>query len=159
MGTFEISRVVKATPEQVWRVVTDWGGYVRWMPLTKIRQDPGETRVGWSFAGLTGVGRLRFSDSMVLTDWSPPVQGSGTFRLVKTGRLLGGWAQVRVSPAADPGGAPGTRATRLDWRERITVRPAPLGALVDPVLSPLNKRLFTSVIAAMAAEAEQGPTR
>jgi len=156
MGTFEISRVVHATPEQVWRVVTDWGGYARWMPLTTIRQDEGETKVGWSFAGLTGVGPLRFSDSMVLTDWAPPVQGTGMFRLVKTGRLLGGWAQVRVSPAAGTGGAGGTR---LDWRERITLRPAPLGRALDPLLSPLNTRLFTSVIAAMATEAEQGSDR
>ncbi|HEY8654344.1 MAG TPA: SRPBCC family protein [Dermatophilaceae bacterium] len=58
MATFTIERVVAAPPAKVWEIITDWAGYARWMPLTTMRLDPGPTRVGWSFAGLTSVGRL-----------------------------------------------------------------------------------------------------
>ena len=148
MGTFTIERTVAAPPSRVWDVVTDWTGYARWMPLTTMRLDPGPTRVGWSFAGLTGVGPLRFSDSMRITSWAPPAAtGSGTFRLVKVGRLLAGWAEVRVLPLAGGG------QTALLWRENIVVRPVALGRLLAPLTDRFNAVLFARVVDAMAAEA------
>lgn len=150
MGAFSIERTVAAPPPQVWQVVTDWAGYGRWMPMTRMRLDPGPTRVGWSFAGLTGVGRLSFADSMRITDWAPPTEagtGPGAFRVVKTGRLLAGWAEVRVVPLADG------RQTRLLWREDIVVRPSVVGRLLAPVTDLVSRVLFTKVINDMAAEA------
>ena len=118
MGTFVIERIVAVPPRQMWGIVTDWAGYARWMPLTTMRLDQGPTRVGWSFAGLTGVGRLRFSDVMRVTEWAPPAEaGPGAFRLVKVGHLLAGWAEVSVLPIA------GGEQTRLLWRENIVIRP------------------------------------
>lgn len=150
MGAFEIERIVLAPPRQVWDVITDWSGYARWMPLTTMRLDPGPTRAGWSFAGLTGVGRLRFSDRMRITEWVPPSdegEGPGAFRLVKVGRLLAGWAEVSVLPVA------GGEQTRLLWREDIVIRPTLLGRLLAPLTDRLNKALFARVIDEMAAEA------
>lgn len=148
MGAIVIERVVAAPPRQVWDVVTAWSGYARWMPLTTMRLDPGPTRVGWSFAGLTGLGRLRFADVMRITHWAPPDEsGPGAFRLVKVGRLLAGWAEVSVLPV----GA-GDR-TRLVWRESIVIRPILLGRLVAPLTDRFNQVLFARVIDAMAAEA------
>ena len=136
----------------MWEVVTDWAGYARWMPLTTMRLDQGPTRVGWTFAGLTGVGRLRFSDVMRVTRWVPPTQtGAAVFRLVKVGRLLAGWAEVRVLPIA------GGEQTRLLWRENIVIRPVALGRLLAPVTDRFNKALFTRVVEAMVAEAGGGP--
>jgi uncharacterized protein YndB with AHSA1/START domain len=151
MGTFAIERIVAVPPPQLWGVVTDWAGYARWMPMTTMRLQQGPTRVGWSFAGLTGVGRLRFADVMRVTKWAPPAEtGSGVFHLVKVGPLLAGWAEVSVLPLAG-----GTR-TRLLWRENIVLRPAPLGRVIAP-LTPLTDRfnavLFARVVDAMAAEA------
>ncbi|HET7476658.1 MAG TPA: SRPBCC family protein [Dermatophilaceae bacterium] len=142
MGAFEISRVVPVPAERVWQVVTDWQGYARWLPLTTVRQDDGAERAGWAFAGLTGVGPVRFSDSMLLTDWDPP----RSFRVRKTGRLLDGWAEVSVTPLTET-------TARLDWRESITPRPVATGRVLAPLLDPLNRRLFVSVIEAMAREA------
>ena len=148
MGTFTIERTVAAPPSRVWDVVTDWAGYARWMPLTTMRLDPGPTRVGWSFAGLTGVGPLRFSDAMRITRWDPPADaGSGAFRLVKVGRLLAGWAEVSVTPLADG------EQTLLLWRENIVIRPTFLGRLLGPLTDRLNTALFARVVRAMAAEA------
>lgn len=148
MGTFAIERIVAVPPAQVWDVITDWAGYARWMPLTRMRLDQGPTRVGWSFAGLTGVGRLRFCDAMRITAWAPTSgAGPGAFRLVKVGRLLAGWAEVSVLPIA------GGKQTLLVWRENIVIRPIPLGRLLAPLTDRLNEALFAKVIDDMAAEA------
>ncbi len=148
MGTFTIERNVAAPPSQVWDVVTDWAGHARWIPLTTMHLDQGSTQVGWSFVGRTGVGWLRFSDVMRITEWSPPADGGpGSFRLVKVGRLLAGWAEVSVLPVA------GGQETHLLWRENIVLRPVLLGRLLAPLTDRLNKALFASVIDHMAAEA------
>ena len=154
MGTFEIERSVAVPTPQLWDVITDWAGYARWMPLTRVHMDPGPTHVGWSFAGLTGLGRLRFSDLMWVTLWAPPTgAGPGMFRLVKVGRLLAGWAEVSVRPIA------GGEQTRLLWRESIVIRPTPLGKLLSPLTDRFNKALFATVIEAMVAEALQASGR
>ena len=151
MGTFAIERAVAAPPQQVWDVVTDWADYARWIPLTRMHLDQGPTSVGWSFAGLTGIGRFRFSDTMVMTDWAPPVGGGpGAFRLVKVGRLLAGWAEVSVVPAANG------EQTRLIWRENIVIRPVILGRLLAPLTDRVNHALFARVVDKMAAEAVLG---
>jgi uncharacterized protein YndB with AHSA1/START domain len=148
MGTFVIERIIAVPPSQMWGIVTDWAGYSRWMPMTTMRLDPGPTRVGWSFAGLTGLGRLRFSDVMRVTEWAPPSEtGSAAFRLVKIGRLLAGWAEVSVQPIAGGG------QTRLVWREHIVIKPISLGRWLAPLTDRLNEALFARVVDAMAAEA------
>lgn len=147
MGTFAIERAVAVPPVQVWAVITDWSGFARWLPLTRMRLDDGPTRVGWSFAGLTGIGPLRFSDEMLVTDWSPPAgEGPGSFRLVKVGRLLAGWAEVSVLPIAG-------EQTTLVWREDIVIRPIFLGRLLVPLTDRVNRAWFAKVVDAMAAEA------
>lgn len=155
MGTFVIERVVAAPPSHVWDVITDWAGYARWMPLTTMRCDQGPTGIGWTFAGLTGVGAVRFSDVMRITDWAPPppAGGSGSFRLVKVGRWLAGWAEVSVMPIAS--GA----QTRLLWRENIVIRPIPLGNVLAPLVDRVNTVVFSRVIAEMANEAERAAGR
>jgi len=151
MGTFEIERLVAAPPQQVWDVITDWAGHARWIPLTTMRLDQGPTRVGFTFAGLTGIGPLRFADVMRITDWAPPFEtGPGGFRLVKVGRLLAGWAEVSVQPLH------GGDQSRLLWRENIIVRPVAAGRLLAPLADRFNKALFTRVVDAMAAEAVSG---
>lgn len=158
MGRFEIIREIHASPEQVWAVVSDWHGFARWMPLTTMSVDAGPTRVGLGFAGLSGIGRLRFADSMIVTQWSPPPDGgAGRYRVRKTGWLLAGWAEVAVSPAADGVGGVGT--TRLSWVEDITLRPTPLGRLLAPVVDRGNRLMFGRAVDAMVAEAEQAASR
>ena len=147
MGTFEITRSVHADPATVWRVVTDWEGYAAWMPLTRMRLDPGHTRVGYAFAGVSGVGPLSFTDSMVVTHWSPPDgSGTGEFRVRKTGRVLAGWAVVTVAPGPD--------GSTLRWLEEITVRPVRVGRLLAPVVDPVNRAMFGRAVDAMVARAE-----
>ena len=153
MADFHLTRLCAAPPATVWDVVTDFAAYGDWMPLTRMRVDAGAPRLGWGFAGVSGLGRVGFSDSMLVSAWAPPGEdGRGSFRVVKTGRLLGGWAEVRVEPE-DSG-------TRLDWHEDVVVRPLPFKRLFAPLLTRASAWLYGRAVDAMlarAAERAQAP--
>ena len=130
----------------MWDVVTDFAADGQWMPLTRMRTDEGTPRPGWGFAGVSGLGPLAFSDSMLVTEWAPPREaGHGRFRVVKTGRLLGGWAQVDVEPHGS--------GSRLLWREDVVVRPLPFKRLFAPALARVSARLYGRAVDAMLARA------
>jgi len=148
MADFHLTRRCAAPPTVVWDVVTDFAAYGDWMPLTRMRVDAGLPRPGWGFTGVSGLGRFGFSDSMLVTAWEPPeAEGRGSFRVVKTGRLLGGWAQVSVE--LDGAGA------RLDWHEDVVVRPLPFKRVFAPVLGRASLWLYGRAVDAMIARAEQ----
>ena len=148
MTDIHLTRRCAAPPTVVWNVVTDFAAYGDWMPATTMRVDAGAPRPGWGFAGLSGFGRLAFSDSMLVTAWEPPGEdGVGRFRIFKTGRLLGGWAEVRV----EPDGA----GTRLDWHEDVVIRPLPFTRAVAPVLRRASERVYGRALDGMLARAEE----
>ncbi|OLP55529.1 hypothetical protein BJM39_05325 [Salmonella enterica subsp. enterica serovar Javiana] len=68
------------------------------------------------------------------------------FRVVKTGRLLGGWAEVTVTPRGDGG-------LRLDWVEDVVVRPLPFKRLLAPLLDRASTWLYGRAIDAMLVRA------
>jgi hypothetical protein len=147
MVLFELSRTSTAPAPVLWEVVTDFAGYGRWMPLTRMRLDAGAPRVGWGFAGFSGLGPVGFTDSMLLTQWHPAGPAvAGCFRVVKTGRVLGGWVAVDVEPHG--------RGSRLQWREDVVVRPLPLGRALDPLLAKASRWLYGRALDAMTAEAD-----
>ena len=158
MAALHLVRETTASPRAVWGVLTDFTGYGRWMPLTRMRVDPGEARVGWGFAGVSGIGPLGFSDSMVVTRWEPPTESgdsrpdaevdgnpAASFRVVKTGRLLGGWADVSLTATAS--------GTRVDWREEFSVRPISFLDDTAPVRAA-GRALYARALDAMIAAAE-----
>lgn len=149
MGEFVIRRAVAAPVPAVWRVVTAFASYGRWVPMTTMVTDPGEPGVGWSFSGRTGLGRLRLVDPMTITDWHPPAGApeAASFAVVKTGRVLAGWAEVHLRASAV--------GTLLQWREDITPRPLPIGRLLSPVADPVDRALFARAVDAMVAVAER----
>lgn len=147
MALIRLVRDTAAPPSVVWSVVTDFAAYGQWMPLTRMRLDAGEPRVGWGFAGLSGVGPLSFADSMLVTAWQPPTRDAGQFRVVKTGWPLGGWAEVGVEPR-------GT-GSRLVWRVDVVVRPLPFRRLHAPLLARASTWLYGRAVDAMVARAEE----
>ena len=170
MAVLHLTRHTAASPAAVWDVVADFAGYGDWMPMTRMVTDGGPPRLGWGFAGISGIRPLAFSDSMLVTQWDPPTAdlaagpaGSGVvpapavFRIVKTGRLLGGWAEITVT--AEPRvGTPGVLGSRLDWVEEVVVRPLPFKRLFSPVLDRASTWLYGRAIDAMLARAA-GPDR
>ena len=149
MARFHLTRRSPASPGAVWDAVTDFAAYADWMPLTRMRLDEGRPTPGWGFAGISGLGPLAFRDSMLVTVWEPPSGDGGRFRVVKTGRILGGWADVTVVPEGD--------GTRLDWREDAVVRPLPAKRLLDPLVVRGSEWLYGRAIDAMLARAAKAP--
>lgn len=155
MAPFVIRLTVSAPVARVWAVVTDFAGYGRWIPATRMTHDPGSPGPGWRFAGHTGVGPVRFADPMVIEHWSPPGSGpdaAGSFRVRKTGRLLAGWAEVHLAPQVRAD-ATAQAGCQLTWTEEILLRPPVLGRAWARLTDPLNRMVFARAVARMAEQA------
>jgi hypothetical protein len=149
VGVVEVRRTVSSPLGAVWDTVTDFGAYGRWIPLTSMRTDPPPVRLGWGFAGFTGVGPVGFLDTMLIVRWEPPADGAARFAVRKTGRVLRGFADVALA-AADAGG------TDVVWREEIVPRPETLGRLAAPISDRATARLFGDALDRML---ESAPSR
>jgi carbon monoxide dehydrogenase subunit G len=86
---------VRATPERVWEVAMDWSRQSEWIPGTQVS---GGTGVGARVVARTAIGRVGFTDTMIITEWDPPrrcvvlhtgkvVRGSGIFEVIPHGEL------------------------------------------------------------------------
>jgi hypothetical protein len=153
MPVLHLVKESSAPPAAVWSVLADFAGYGSWMPLTRMRTDDGMPHPGWGFAGVSGLGPVAFTDSMVVTEWVPPTGGepgtvgsAGRFRVVKTGWLLGGWAQAQVVPLGS--------GSRVEWDQRLSVRPLPALGPVESVTASTSRWLYSRALDAMMAAAE-----
>ena len=146
MSVFTVTRVVPLSVEETWARLTDFAGHGEAVPLTRMRLDPGSPRVGWEFAGITGIGPVAFADPMVLTAYDPPGDGrtDGRFRIVKIGRWLRGWAEVSVAGTSDA-------STRVTWTEELGPRLDPLPAVTGPLSAWAGRRLFAHTLDALLA--------
>ncbi len=153
MSAVQIERTVPTPVDRVWATLTDFAAYGDWIPLTVMRVDTPPKRVGWGFAGKTGLGPVGFLDSMLVTRWRPPVDGGvGRFAVLKTGRVLRGWADVTVKPLTGSGGG-STSLTRVIWREEIVPRPQLVGRMLAPLTDPVTHRLFAAALDKMLVAA------
>ncbi|MGZ5367257.1 MAG: SRPBCC family protein [Aeromicrobium sp.] len=103
------------------------------MPLTSIQVSPA------GFVAHTGLGPLGFDDPMEIVASEPP----SFCRLEKRGRVVTGWAEIRVSPLGD--------LTRIVWREDIHVTGMPRFA--DGLARASSRKLFGKVIDGLLATA------
>jgi hypothetical protein len=148
MPVLHLVRQTTAPPSVVWSVLADFAAYSAWMPLTRMSLDAGDPHPGWGFAGVSGIGPLSFRDSMLVTAWEPPEDGlPARFRVIKTGRLLGGWAQAQVLP--DPQGS------RVVWDQDLTVAVVPPVAPLEVAVRRTGEWLYGRAIDAMLVDAER----
>ncbi|MBC7592818.1 MAG: SRPBCC family protein [Kineosporiaceae bacterium] len=126
MALIEIVRDVHLSQDEVWSRLTDWQRHGDSVPLTSIRVTP------TGFVARTGIGRLAFDDPMEIVSWEPPC----FCRLEKRGRVVTGWAELRVIPL---GGA-----TRVVWREDLHVTGTPRSA--DRLTRATSRKLFGRVV-------------
>ncbi len=129
---FTVTRTVAASPERVWAAVSDLARHTEHVPLTRVHTDPAGLRLGSEVIARTALGPMAFDDSMLITAWDPPRR----LRLVKTGRVLAGWAEIDVT-AADTG-------SRVSWTEELWLRPA--CRLTRPLGDIAGARLFAGVL-------------
>ena len=127
MEHLELDVIVDAPQQTVFDAMAEWDTQGRWMVGTDVRTTGGDgVGVGATFEAFTGIGKLGFLDTMVITEWDPPrrvvvehtgrvVRGSGVMEIVALpdGRSRFIWSE-QIEP---PLGAPG----RWGW---TLVRPA-----------------------------------
>ena len=115
MEHLELDVVVEAPVERVFAAMADWESQGAWMLGTAVRTTGGGgVGVGATLEAFTGVGKIGFLDTMVITEWDPP------HRVVveHTGRV------VRGSGVMEVVALPGNRS-RFIWSEQLEL---PLGA-------------------------------
>jgi uncharacterized protein YndB with AHSA1/START domain len=146
MAVVTVERHLDRPIERVWSLVTDVAALR--LPLTHVEADPGPPGPGWHFVGVSGIGPLVLRDPMVVTTWVPPGDGRTTaeYAVVKTGRVLAGWADV-VLTACTPS------STRLRWREQIVLRPRPLGVALAVVTDVAVRAMFERAVDDLVARA------
>lgn len=107
---------VDATVEQTWAGAVDWAGQGEWMLGTTVRPTAQDGQgVGGGIAAFTGIGKVGFLDTMVITRWEPP----RACHVLHTGRLVKGTGAFEV---VERGGGLST----FVWSEDLEL---PLGAL------------------------------
>lgn len=140
----------------LWEVLMDLPATTEQVPLTTGTGDPGPVRLGWSFTARTGLGPMHFDDEMVVTGLTPPRDGAaGRVRIVKTGRLLAGWAEIEVRRDGSDDDSSGD-GSQLVWREEVGPRAAPLAALTPgPLQDRSTRELLRRMVADVVARAEE----
>jgi hypothetical protein len=119
--------------------LTDWRRHGDFIPFTQVlvtgNGDAGRVNdghgPGGTFVARTTLGPFHFDDPMEVTYWQPPGDGPGVCRLVKTGRVVTGWAVLTVTPT--------TTGCTVCWREDAAVR------FTGPLLSWPTKIAATRV--------------
>lgn len=126
-ATLELRVPVRAPAEEVWAGAVDWDAQGRWMLGTSVRAAAQDgVGVGGGIEAFTGVGRLGFLDTMVITAWEPPRRCA----VRHTGRLVRGTGLFAVEPV--PAGS-----SVFVWREDLELPLGGLGRLGWLLVRPL----------------------
>lgn len=153
MGSFTVQRVVGASAERTWAVLTDWPRHTGTVPLTHVRTLPaadGRTEgEGSGMAARTGLGPFSYDDRMTVTQWHPPTATTpGRCRLRKQGKGVTGGASFTVVPVAPA-------RCRVVWHEQadvVGVHSLPFGDAVEGLIGHL---VFTRALRRLARQAER----
>jgi hypothetical protein len=137
---FTVSRRTALAPDRAWAALTDLAEHGRHVPLTEVEVPDGGLVLGAEVVARTGLGPLAMADRMLVTALEP----GRRLRLVKTGRLLRGWADVTVAPEPQaPGGS------LVEWTEALWV--PGLRRLTGAAGDRLGAVLFGGVVDALLA--------
>lgn len=141
--------VVDAPAGAVWTALTDWERQSEWMLGTTVRATGrgGDGRghgVGAGLDAFTGVGRLGFLDTMVITLWDPPRR----CEVLHTGRVVRGTGVFEVLEL------PGDRS-RLVWSEQLVLPLGRVGRLGFPVVAPAFRAGVTASLKRLARAVER----
>jgi carbon monoxide dehydrogenase subunit G len=129
--------------DHVWDRLTDWGSHSAWIPNTVVTVTKSTTGIGTEFVGITRIGPLRLDDPMTVSEFEPPVNGSASCVVTKTGQVLGGTAGFTLTGLGDS-------STRLDWFEDVHLRPAGLFWWTAPFVLVVGTIAFRSALKSFA---------
>lgn len=125
-----VARTVAAPADEVWSALTDWERQGEWIPATTVwvTGPGGAHAVGSRIEAWTGVGRVGFLDTMVITAWDPPWR----CEVLHTGRVLRGPGTFSVRPLA-------AGRSRVTWEEDVALPFGLLGRALSVLLAPLAR--------------------
>jgi hypothetical protein len=139
---------VAAPAELVWEVVTDWPRQGEWMLATRVRIDgdgDGDGRgLGASLSAVTGLGPLAVTDTMVITEWSPPRRCV----VRHTGAVIRGDGIFEVTPL-------GAERARFLWSELLDLPLGIVGRAAWPLARPVLRAGVARSLRAMARRCEE----
>jgi hypothetical protein len=140
-----IERRTALPPSEAWRRLTSWEEHSATVALTRVTVlTPPPSGAGTVFVARTGLGRASFADPMRVAAWQPPAAAGspGRCRLVKTGRVVTGWAEIAVR--ADGAGS------SVRWEEELRVRWLPRA--LDGVTRLAGRLVFGRVVDTLLAD-------
>ena len=141
---FVRTATIRAAPERVWAVLSDWEGQARWMPdVAWIRLLGSERALGARLAVRTKVfGIPAATDGVTVTVWEPPHR----LRIDHRG-VVDGWGEWQLEPHA-------SEATRFTWIEEFRMPPPVLGDLALWIYSPWQRFMLARSIRNLTRLAE-----
>jgi hypothetical protein len=142
---FTVTRRSALAPQVAFAALTDLAEHTRHVPLTDLEVPDAGLALGTEVVAWTRLGPLAAADRMLVTALEP----GRRLRLVKTGRLLRGWADITVDP--DPG-TPGGSLVR--WSEELWL--PGLRGLTTPAGDRMGRALFSRVVDGLLARAADG---
>ncbi|WP_232248297.1 SRPBCC family protein [Streptacidiphilus rugosus] len=137
MAVFLLTRTTRLGPDACWARLTDWPRHGAGVPFTTVSASGGTGRsVGDVVLARTAAGPLGFDDPMEIVAFTPPRAGrDGLCRLEKRGRVVHGWAELRVVVRADD-----EESCDAVWVEDIRIRGLP--AAFDPITARIARLVF-----------------
>ncbi|MFD4535894.1 SRPBCC family protein [Kitasatospora sp. NPDC058397] len=147
MARFVLTRRSPLPPAVCWERLTAWPRHGDRVPFTRVTVVRGSGgRAGDAILARTVIGPFRFDDPMEIVALTAPSAGrDGLCRLEKRGRLVLGWAELRVrAPGQDAGQAGETGESQVSWTEELRV--AGLPALFDPLVARAGRLVFGRVL-------------
>jgi uncharacterized protein YndB with AHSA1/START domain len=137
---------VAAPAQAVWDAVVDWDRQGDWMLGTRVRGTvQSGVGVGGGVEAFTGVGRVGFFDTMVITGWEPPRR----CEVEHTGRVVRGTGVFEVLDLRD--------RSRFVWTERLQLPLGWAGRLGWPLVRPAMVAGVRLSLERLARQVETGP--
>ena len=123
----ELTVDVEAPVEATWAGAVDWDHQGEWMLGTRVwGTTQGGQGEGGGIEAFTGVGKLGFLDTMVITTWEPPYK----CYVLHTGRVIKGTGEFEVRDR-------GQGRSTFVWREDLELPLGAFGKAGWPVVKPV----------------------
>ena len=137
---------VDVAADRLWAVLVDWTRQGEWIPLTSVRTVLGDGRgVGSRIEAWTGVGRIGFTDPMVITHWDAP-RLCEVLHLGPVVRGEGGFEVTAIS----------AESARVKWWESFELPLGRIGRTAWRLTGPLWRAALDRSLARLRRLAEGG---
>ena len=144
MSELQVTVPVDAPAGAVWSALTDWDSQGEWMLGTEVRSvGPQRRGAGDRLEAFTGVGRIGFLDTMVVTDWVEGVEVT----VEHTGKIVRGTGTFRVEPD-------GADRSAVVWIENLSIPGGAVGETLWRLTRPISRWAVVHSLRRFAAQVE-----